>query len=357
MKIGILTQPLGYNYGGILQNYALQEVLKSLGHSPQTIDFGFRYSKQRYILSLLLSFVCNCLGIKRPYPPKPYKGKNIPSLTGRFITKHLFTTKPFDSCKWKSIRKYHFGAVIVGSDQVWRPAYNSYCSSIEDMFLPYEKGLGKKIAYAASFGTSQWEYNDEQTQSCKTLIKDFDAVSVREESGVLLLKKHLDYPYAQSVLDPTLLLPKEKYESLCRSVPCDTTKYVCAYVLDITDEKRELVSAVAKEKRLDIKFFSAHDNLNLSVEQWLSSFRDASFVITDSFHGTVFSIIFEREFLVIPNAERGTDRFISLLSAINLTDRIYNPESGMPATINWANVKNRLSLLQDISLNFLKTSL
>ena len=172
--IGIITQPLGYNYGGILQNYALQCTLKKLGFDSITIDDAYCYSYVRYYFSCILTIVAKILGKNRPFPQKPFKGRIIPRVTGKFIYNKINLSEPSEGITEKTIKKYGITTFVVGSDQVWRPAYNK---SISKMYLDCVSSQYKKIAYAASFGTDEWEYNEEQTKKCKQLLKSFDAVS------------------------------------------------------------------------------------------------------------------------------------------------------------------------------------
>lgn len=351
--IGIITQPLGYNYGGILQNYALQRALKKLGYASITIDDAFRYSYARYLFSCMVTIVYKAIGKRRSFPLKPRMGRDIPSVTSRFIYDKISIAKSYEGLTEKTMRKYGITTIIVGSDQVWRPAYNA---SIYKMYLDCVSNGYKKIAYAASFGTEEWEYSKEQTRKCSTLLQSFDGVSVREKSGINLVSKHLDYNSAVLVLDPTLLLQKSDYIELCNNTEKSLSKYLCAYVLDLSDEKRRIIQEIALEKRLEVKMFSAHDNMSLTVEEWLDSFRNASFVITDSFHGTVFSIIFERDFVVLQNDARGNDRFVSLLSSVGLSDRVYAQDKIMK-DIDWNLVNNNVELMRNASYSFLKSHL
>lgn len=352
--IGIVTQPLGYNYGGILQNYALQKVLQNLGYDSITLDNSYKYSYTRYVVSSVISLLSVFLGKKRPFPRKPYLGRSIPKVTATFIRHNIHLTSPCNGFSQQTLLKYNINTIIVGSDQVWRPIYNK---SIFNMFLDFAPKECKKLSYAASFGTNKWEYNKQETLKCKQLLKQFIAVSVREKSGIELTTKHLDFPNVELVLDPTLLLSKQDYLSLCENIPSSTSKFLCAYILDLTKEKEYIVHSIAKSKNLEVKIFSADDKLVLSIEEWISNFRDASFVITDSFHGTVFSIIFERDFIVLQNDERGEERFNSLLSNLNLRNRIYNNLSFCNECVDWDTINNTLCVLREKSISYLKKNL
>src|SRR5690606_30541311 len=136
-----------------------------------------------------------------------------------------------------------FSAVVVGSDQVWRPRYSP---NIYNFFLDFLKNNStiKKVAYAASFGTEDWEYTEEQTREARELIKHFNAVSVRESSGVLLCDKYLNRKDAVHVLDPTLLLKAEDYNQLINKTKKEIGLFT--YVLDETKEKLDFIKQCSK---------------------------------------------------------------------------------------------------------------
>ena len=314
MKVGIITQPLLNNYGGILQNLALQTALKKLSHDSITVDHVHQASFFDYLLSWGKTALLRLVGKKRPFAKI-----KVPLCRKKefddFVQLHIKKTEMLNCVSSVSKKKYQLDALIVGSDQVWRPAYNY---SLKDMYLDFckKKKTLKRISYAASFGVDEWEYTPKQTKVCATLAKKFDEISVREESGVKLCKDHLGVEAAW-VLDPTLLLKKEDYCELCKDVPFSNEKFIAAYVLDMNETVRLQCENIASEMGLVLKMFSADSKSTLTVPEWLAMFRDASYVVTDSFHGTVFLIIFVKEFKCIYNKSRGSARFDSLLKLYN----------------------------------------
>ena len=226
-------------------------------------------------------------------------------------------------------------------------------------FIPNNSQI-KRIAYAASFGVDEWCFSDAETKSCSSLIQRFDAVSTREIDGIDLCKKYLNRNDVLSVLDPTMLLEREDYLYLCPDVPTVNDKILFAYILDVDDNTKEELENIAHKYGLNLIFASAHSNCTLSIEEWLAKFRDAKMVITDSFHGTIFSIIFNKEFYTLCNESRGKTRFISLLSQFNLQDRLYNDVKSInqnTTQINWININNIKSTLQNKSFTFLSDNL
>ena len=330
MKIGILTQPLHSNYGGLLQNYALQQTLIRAGNEVETIDWkscGNGIHEQLYHVKVR---ILHALFPNR-YPPLQYKPNDkelaiIQRNTNHFINTYINHTEAMHSYEEfvKQAAKGKYDAYVVGSDQCWRPCYNAFISS---MFLDFVQDKQvKRIAYAASFGTDNWEFTSQQTNVCAPLAKKFDLVSVREDSGVKLCKEHLGVD-AVHVLDPTMLLTKEDYIQLIekeKEPKSDGTLF--NYILDPDARKSAFIQKVAKAKGLkafqvlpkcqtetrtkeDVKK-RIEDCVFPGVTTWLCAFMDADMTIVDSFHGMVFSIIFNKPFWAIGNVSRGMSRFI-----------------------------------------------
>lgn len=381
MKIGILTQPLHNNYGGLLQNYALQQVLKGMGHEVETIDWyhvkpGVVKEFLLHARELLLNYV------HKTSTPHSYQlsGKEeaiIGQNTRCFVDSYLKVSaeKSYKHRDFEKIEtKNRYDAYVVGSDQVWRPMYNY--GVLTAMFLDFcNRRDVKRIAYAASFGTSEWEFSTEQTRICSTLAKKFDLVSVRETTGVDLCKNHLNVD-AIHVLDPTMLLEKSDYERLVLSENEPESKgKLFHYILDLSEEKRQLIETIAQERGLVPfsvmpKFQAGNrtkqavknhiaDCVFPSVTSWMRGFMDAEMVVVDSFHGAVFSIIFNKPFWVLANKKRGNARFESLLAMFGLENRLIAPEDRVDwnRTIDWGRVNAVREEKKEKCLQLLKNSL
>lgn len=334
-KIAILTQPLISNYGGILQDFALQKVLKNKNYDVVTIDRRYNgVSKSKLILSNLKNTIINKLqlGSKRNFTSSDVNF--ITKNPRNFISKYITLSEVIDQNE-KMVNHFQnnsYDVVIVGSDQVWRPKYSP---NIYDYFFGFLKDNSKtkKLSYAASFGVDTWEYNEDQTKKVTDLIKLFDGVSVREKSAVELCKDHLDTK-AQFVLDPTLLLEKEDYLKLITKKSDRTAASIFTYVLDKSESKTNIINFVQKKLGKEVRTNQPKEDQKLSlskklkdfayppIEGWIESFDQADFIVTDSFHGTIFSIIFNKPFLTIVNSGRGVARFKSLLSLLDLEDRL-----------------------------------
>lgn len=380
MKIGIITQPLDINFGGILQNYALQKVLVSMGHEVYTINRSRSEAPQVYNSNLYKRIVFHLRQLIKRIVRIPahqtYKEYIcIRSNCIRFVQENIKITEDYKNQKAFNaiINKYDFDAYVVGSDQIWRPGFSH---NIYNDYLDFcQKKMNiKRVAYAASFGVNEWEYNEEQTKECRRLVDLFDAVSVREDSGVDLCRDYLNVD-ALHVLDPTLLLEKDDYIKLIEKNGVEKSNgNLFCYILDQNYEIDNLINEVENKTSLIAfqvkapKYYYIHkkgvdinDYIIPSPIKWLRAFMDAKMVITDSFHGCVFSIIFNKPFWVLDNKSRGNARFDSLLKIFNLESRriiLGNYEDvDLNSRINWDEVNIIKKEWKYRSLNFLKENL
>lgn len=373
MKIGILTLPPHANYGGILQAYALQTILGRIGHNTQIFSRPFQLHPGKFALLKYAKRFIIRIFFRRPFPIYYEKAFTkyhsiLEDNTKLFIQKYL---NVYELESFESLSPSEFDAIVVGSDQVWRPPYfcGMYQTSIDNAFLKFTKGWNiKRVSYAASFGIDDWEYSKKQTEHCKHLIQHFDAVSVREEIGLDLCKKFLDYNNVQWVLDPTFLLEKDDYVKL---IPNDikTEGDLLCYVLDETPIITEMIKCVSDKFNMipfsvNAKLVEIHkleEQLpQPPLENWLAGFRDAKMVITDSFHACVFSILFRKPFVVIGNKNRGYSRFESLLKRFGLEDRLIEKASQINQSILKPlpdEVYKRLADYRRISNDFLISAL
>lgn len=357
MKIGIITQPLSNNYGGLLQNWALQQVLLANGHDPITLDLLV----QRYPLRLRFNVAAKNF-IKAILPGNYTKGILAPMKRSQqsdaFIQQHIKTSDRIDRYKKSDILKYGLDCIIVGSDQVWRPRYNIF---LKDMFLNFcRTNKIRKLAYAASLGVDNWELTTMQTRQVRRLIQKFEVVSVREKTATGLLEKYLNCK-ADKVLDPTLLLKGDDYSPLISNQLKSRNSYIAVYILDANPNLMALVNDFVNYKGLPVVTFSADDHMDLTVSDWLLTIKDADYVITDSFHGMVFCILFRKEFYVMSNPIRGNSRFTSLLESVGLTSRMITSQTIdnvlQCSPINWEIVNSKLERLRCDSLHLLFNAL
>lgn len=370
MRIGILTQPLKLNYGGILQAYALQEILRRMGHDAETVHLML-YADDKITVRKVISY------IKRNVQ-KYIFGKNISTSFVIGISKKEYNRRSVNI--WPFVQKYikltdtiesiselgtlsskKYDAIIVGSDQVWVPG------NMPTFLLDFTEGWDiRRISYAASFGHSEWRMGNEKTLLCSKYAKLFDAISVREESGVELCKEHLGVE-ATHVLDPTLLLDSKDYLSIIKEEN-NIGKTVFSYILDSDEQKKKIVSFIADYLGAEvISTLNTNTGINdkkyiqPSIDKWISGIAMADFVITDSFHGTVFSIIFRKQFAVMGNPTRGLTRIYSLLSQFGLEERFISQDiqisNLLHNRINYEKVEPKLEEYRRKSIAFLKEAL
>lgn len=358
MRIGIVTHPLEANYGGILQNYALQTILRKFGHEPITLRIG-RIPLKGYIIwfaSIMKNSLLFAAGKRYKFNPSPWRILRDRVAMSAFINKNICCTPKQFVLSQNLIKRYGLDALVVGSDQVWRP---KYVLDIYAMFFSFASDTQiHKIAYAASFGTDVWEYTSEQTERCKILAKKFEAISVREQSGIELCKNYLDVD-ATWCVDPTMLVSKEEYENVCSSEKKENN-ILLAYFLDQDEEKENVARRIAAEKNLDTLIISAGRNIDKSqtVELWLARFRDAAYVVTDSYHGTIFSLIFHKDFNVFYNINRGLTRFDTLVNVFDIGSRFITDTENIETTeMNWKEISIRLGDYSKLGLTFLDSNL
>ena len=367
MKIAILTLDLQTNFGGILQAYALQTVLERMGHEVTHLQAKHSRLHNPVVMPLVW---CKRLYRKYfqgdrqlPIFENPYKwaGKN----TDRFISSNL-NCRFLAPEEWNEGLAREYDVIVVGSDQVWRPNYTSDVTRFFTAFLGHSDIC--RIAYAASFGVAVNEFSDEQIACGREYLKLFSAISVREESGIRLCKELFDVQACQ-VLDPTLLLSREDYQRFASTAP-QSPGNLMVYVLDRTEEKDAFIAEFA-EKRGLVPFYANSKteipwNVDIPIgerkqpplENWLRGFADAEFVLTDSFHACVFSILFHKPFGVFVNLERGLSRIESLLRPLGLMDRcITDAPVDLDRSIDWKFIDNVLMQKTESSLDFLKQGL
>lgn len=385
MKIGILTLPIHTNYGGILQAYSLHVVLKRLGHDVKVIN------KNRQPKRMSLYRVSRCF-IKRIISTivhlKRYKFYNINNEqksnyadfllmthhTQKFVDKYIdcFYVRNYQ----KDIKKTTFDAIVVGSDQIWsREHGGAIDGNVANAYLPFFIDKHPlRISYAASFGKDYWEYTKKQEIIARNAISRFTAVSVREQSGIKLCKDHFGVDAIQ-LLDPTLLLKAEDYIS---DVDLENVSKspgnMLVYIIDGNNEKDAIVSLC--ENKLNLKRFivnsraedynikekALEDCIQPPVEQWLRGFYDAKFVVTDSFHACVFSILFHKPFIIVGNESRGNARFVSLLSLLHLSEHLVHSLQDVNSIdikkqIDFTKIDSILEKEREKAFKYLKTNL
>jgi hypothetical protein len=353
MKIGLVSLPLTWNYGGILQHYALQKVLENYGHEVHIITI--RKDRKNLFLNSLVKFkwqLIKLIGNKKlPLKHKlldveRFKQREMSRLTDSFFSLD-------EVCDY--LHANEIDTLVVGSDQIWN---KDATHSLDVSFLNFNYPA-RRFSYAASFAKNSINYKAEELVYCSKQLESFDGISVREKSGVDILKNSLS-TYGVHVLDPTLLLDANLYPTECKELQTPDENYLFSYVLDKNEDKDNFREVCCRELDLTNLDFIEHDGYR-GVEAWIKALANSEFIVTDSFHGMCFAVIFNKNFIVVANKERGLDRFYSLLKTLNLENRLVLPEdlsrynfNNDDSSINWSEVNDLLKREQVKSREFIK---
>lgn len=287
-KVGIVTLHLNKNIGGCLQAYALQKTISKFGYDSEVLTWN-----DNNLMSSHLPFVDS-------------------HIKCRFLDQYK---------KHSAIKESDYDIFVVGSDQIWRREFdigdhkNNY---IKYPFLEFTEGWTKtRFSYAASVGVcdKRWEYTEDDNKKLTKILNNYNAVSVRESKSVADFKDRLDIEAKWNV-DPTMLLSKDEYLELADNDK--KTEGIFSYILDKSSDKSNFINNISSKLSLPITTSSNN------VSDWLAHFRDCKLVITDSFHGCIFSIIFNKPFIYFKNNFRGLDRFNTLEEKFNISDRCIN---------------------------------
>lgn len=319
-----------HNYGANMTHYALYHVLASWGYRIALIDLP---EDSEYYLPI------DRYDPYELYAKVPFDDPGI-----RFRFRHKWDLLIMnDMCK----------IFVVGSDQLWRHYFVQGTAHYSTLDWVID---GKfKMSYATSFGVAEYEGNEEEERALAWRLDRLNAVSVREESGVSILHKMLNRE-AVCVSDPVFLCPIEKYYELAEKGKSRLPdgKYIAAYLLDRSNEKDDFIKRIGS-KSDDMQYvliedamvrhiYQEREELNplqyAKVEEWLAMIKNCEFLITDSYHGTCFAIIFRKQFVTISSANnhRGHSRIAHLLSKLGLEDRIIN-DMQCVQSLDWENRK------------------
>lgn len=387
--IGIITVQKAPNYGAELQCYALQHYLRSLGYDCEIIDLcrpvhkDFKKTKgyEPYIndnLSISQKIVCWARNIKNKYLPFITKnGRKIIAFESRnkgamsLLTEkfHAFENRIVFSKKYKSIGDLYdnppfYDVYITGSDQLWNPT-QKYC--IEPFFLTFVNNGGKKVSYATSIG--QDSLSTEVIKDYQKWLSSYDSISLREQTAIDLLQP-LCSKEIHKTIDPTLLVPKEEWNLMAISPKKE--KYIFCFTLHYCPNLLEYARKLSISLGIKLIYWKhcyqedAFDGdncmgiIDISPEEWLGFIRNAYYVVTDSFHGSVFSLIFERNFATYIDSKNSRGcRIKDLFEMLDVKDRLIydlNKIALLPSP-NYEKVKELISEEKHKSENFLKEAL
>lgn len=365
-KIGIITFHNAHNYGAMLQVYALQEVLAK--YDTKVINFKnpgiekaykpFRINTKNPI-TLVRSLIASTFYYKR----NKLRYKNF----NDFMNEKLKLTREYKTESELKENAPNCDIYITGSDQVWN--YEISHGNIDAYTLNFGPDFVKKISYAASIGTN--ELNPKHKEEYINNINKIDCISAREETAKTYLEKLLNRNI-ETTLDPTLLLEKERWEELCNESEQkqEKEKYILAYVLTDDPEYYKIVNYLSQKTGLKVIHFKRKDmgidnilrNANTDGPiEFLNLIKNAEYVIATSFHATVFSIIFNKKFWIIPPKKIGS-RITNLLKMLNIDERAVSSlkdfkDVNYDKDINYEDVEKILEAKKEESIKFLEKSI
>lgn len=338
MKIGIITFHWSTNYGAILQSFALQQTLKGMGHDAEIINYKpkkyepsfYKFVRYRHFLHL------------KSYLAELKKEKQMMEFRNKYLncTQRYYTLKELqDNCN-------SYDLLISGSDQIMNPYFLAAGEKggSTAYFLDFGKKHTKRITYAVSFGVT--EYPQHLIPKVYSLISRFDSLSVRERTGVDILAS-MGRNDAIVVPDPTILYNAKDYNNFFNVVTRPTDNIV-VYMLQ--DRLSYITKRLPKQ---NTKIISSE-----SIEDWLASIKNCRHLITNSFHGMVFAILFHRPFTIVLKSIRNegmNDRFFTLLGRLSLLDRVMKEAE---YTINnfkhdWDEIDNKMDEIRAEGIAFI----
>lgn len=343
--VGIIGFWSANNYGSVITYFALKKVIEGLGYSVGMIEL-----------------------------PVEFNDTFNDCMSRRFIEKHYYTTGKVSKNKYRDFNS-RFNTFVIGSDQVWNPAYIRNYGYY--MFMDFVDENKKKIAYAASIGKDNFDVPYRQKQETAYYLNKINYVSVREDRAVQTCKEDLNYDTAVHVLDPVWLCSEADYDDIIKDAKFkEEDDFIFSYILDPTKDKKDAIEYAVN--KLGMKHYNIADVRhkfkegdiiipntisNASMDDWLYCLKKSKYVITDSHHGIVFALIFNKPFICFANPSRTMSRFTSLFKLLDIEDRlVYSPTIIMQNDYYFSKIDyNKINLIvkkeKQKSLTWLKKAL
>lgn len=361
MRIKTITCHDVYNHGASLQAYALQTYLESMGHSVEIIDYKPDYLSRHYLLWSVDNDIYD-----KPVVKQLYLMAKLPSRLLAIKRKQQFDFFTKEYLKLTNIKYHSNGELranppqadvyIAGSDQIWNTLFQNGRDAA--FYLEFAPKTSKRISYAASFATE--DVAEDCKQFVRKMLQNFNVISIRERCSLPLLAS-LGREDGIAVCDPVFLLSKEQWNEVV-SHTHEKERYLLVYDTEHSAKIQEIAQRIAKEKNLKIYNISGFRLGYVDKDMWASSplsfvqlIRDADYVVSNSFHATAFSLIFERDFCVVNRSEGINERMKSLLMSYNIVGRLVTSYSA--SLLNSVDYRVVNPLLQkdiDDSKEFLK---
>ncbi len=349
MKIGILTFHCARNYGAVLQAYGLQEYLKSCGHAVEVVDYRPRYLTRGYAAFPFPAL--NGVSLARKFLRLGYWGLRLPWRIAAFPVRmkrrigfEKFITEKLNLSRERfeeggRVPAERFDALVFGSDQIWSPGHTAGGDPIFLGDFPAPAGT-RKIVYAASAGAASATLGENLIFA--NALKNFDSISVREDNLAASLRPKTSRPI-ETVLDPTLLVDRSVWETLAEP-PARTRPYVLVYQVSYNAAADAIARELAAQLGADVvSVWAGYARtrkmlLTETPEQFVGWFKNAACVVSTSFHGTAFGLIFEKPLYYVGNGNAAENRPRQILSALGLEDRYVRAGTACPkfSEINYA---------------------
>jgi len=366
-KIGIITFHAAFNFGSMLQAYALQASLQKLGHEVEIINFRSKVQKDMYASPNNFNSFMRFLGIcKRNllYPEATvylkYKWKRF----NAFLNTQLNVTKEYATIEELKKTKFNYDVIIYGSDQIWNITAKDFNAVYVDDFCHN----AKKIAYAISMGPFPEKID---LGILKPFVKSFNALSFRDERSANVIRPFLQDKTLSIVCDPTFLLQEREYFNLFEQKPLIKGRYIYCYTPYIIDDILPFAEKIAKDTNLPVvinnycpkKILKKYPHVYLSnggPSEFLNLIKYSEFIFGSSFHLLTFSLIFRKEFYLV---DKGVDsRLNFLVNKLCLTDRAISEDCFIKNKfvrrgIDYNTVNKELTSFKDSSIDFLVTTI
>lgn len=334
MKIATITCHRVYNHGAALQAWALASYLKQLGNDVSIIDYRPDYLRGHFELKV------NNQRFDKPVIKWLYLAAKYPSWKKSLPRKQAFDAfdKKFiaplvtDRCyqSQEELKQYPPVAdlYIAGSDQIWNTTFKN--GTDPAFYMDFGKRETKRISYAASFATASLRNGTEDF--VKSKLADLDAISVREPSGVKLTEA-MGYD-ATLVCDPVFLIDADVWAKEIATKDGENEKYVLVYDFECSEEVRKVATKIAKDKGLKIYSvgpfvldYADKCYINNGPDSFVALVKNAACVVSNSFHATAFSFIFNKNMFVVKRADGLNTRMQDLLSRYDIIDHLVNSDS------------------------------
>lgn len=361
-KVDIITLHHVTNFGSMLQTYATQFVVEKLGYEAEIIDFvpeGLTMYRAMFPKNDKRTFISQCIR----FFPKLLCNSIQYVVLKKFLSKYIHKSKKRYSSYNELLKNPPIADIYMsGSDQIWNTQNSNKENDLNAYYLQFVPVGKRKVAYAGSFGRRS--FSGEILEKISSFLNSYDAISVREECGLSILRA-VGINNGVHVLDPTLLLNRVEWKTFVH--PVKEKNYLFVYNLNRNPVIKKYAEIISHEKNLKIVNFSdtfefikgAYNRIINRPEDFVSYIANADYIITDSFHGTAFSINFNKQFVCV-RAPKFNSRLESILNLVDLNERLFKSEVNLEVAyrqIDYSKVNKIINENRNKSINYLRNAL